>query len=189
MGFHFLLQGIFPIQGLNLSLLHFFALAGKFFTTEPPGKPWRTKECVESGAGWMWGGSCSRKEKSSICYMKIHVGTKCGHCNNKRVFRLLLQRLQRFKGSQQKSKWKLIDFKERRNIIGFSFFLYNFIFKFILLIYWKKIYVIQPHCSMQGLSSPIRRTVSPSLESGILTTAENYFRWIFSNDTYGWNMD
>ena len=34
-GCHFLLQGIFPTQGLNLSP----ALAGGFFTTEPCGKP------------------------------------------------------------------------------------------------------------------------------------------------------
>ena len=34
------------------------------------------------------------------------------------------------------------DFKERRNIIVFSFLFYNFIFKIILLIYWKKIDVI-----------------------------------------------
>ena len=38
-GCHFLLQGIFPTQGSNLSLLHLLALAGGFFTTEPPGKP------------------------------------------------------------------------------------------------------------------------------------------------------
>ena len=37
-GCHFPLQGIFPTQGLNLSP----ALAGGFFTTEPPGKP---QEC------------------------------------------------------------------------------------------------------------------------------------------------
>ena len=34
-GCHFLLQGIFLMQGLNLCP----ALAGGFFTTEPPGKP------------------------------------------------------------------------------------------------------------------------------------------------------
>ena len=38
MGCYFLLQGIFPTQGLNLSLM-FLALAGRFFTTELPGKP------------------------------------------------------------------------------------------------------------------------------------------------------
>ena len=32
---HFLLQGIFPTQGLNLSP----ALAGRFSSTEPPEKP------------------------------------------------------------------------------------------------------------------------------------------------------
>ena len=34
-GCHFLLQGVFPTQGLNLSL----RLAGKLFSTMPPGKP------------------------------------------------------------------------------------------------------------------------------------------------------
>ena len=36
-GCHFLLQGIFLIQGSNLHFLH-PALAGRLFTTEPPGK-------------------------------------------------------------------------------------------------------------------------------------------------------
>ena len=35
MSCHFLLQRIFPTQGSNLCLLH----SGRFFTTEPPGKP------------------------------------------------------------------------------------------------------------------------------------------------------
>ena len=38
MGFHFLLQGIFLNQGLNLQLVS-PALAGRFFTIEPPGSP------------------------------------------------------------------------------------------------------------------------------------------------------
>ena len=51
-GCHFLLWGIFPTPGSNLGLLHCFyclsykptslaspALAGGFYTTEPPGKP------------------------------------------------------------------------------------------------------------------------------------------------------
>ena len=33
---HFFLQGIFPTQGSNPPLLHLLALAGTFFTTEPP---------------------------------------------------------------------------------------------------------------------------------------------------------
>ena len=40
MGCHFLLQGIFPTQGSNLTS----TLAGRFFTTEPPGKPDHTLE-------------------------------------------------------------------------------------------------------------------------------------------------
>ena len=39
MGCHFVLQGLFQTQGLNPSLLS-FALAGKFFSSEPPGKPY-----------------------------------------------------------------------------------------------------------------------------------------------------
>ena len=41
-GCHFLLQGIYLTQGLNLSLLWLPALAGGFFTTEPPGKSYFT---------------------------------------------------------------------------------------------------------------------------------------------------
>ena len=37
-GCHFLLQGIFPTQGLNLSPVSPTS-TGRFFTTEPPGKP------------------------------------------------------------------------------------------------------------------------------------------------------
>ena len=36
---HFLFQRIFPIQGSNLCPLCSLALAGRFFTTEPPGNP------------------------------------------------------------------------------------------------------------------------------------------------------
>ena len=38
-GCYALLQGIFLTQELNLSLLTSPALAGRFFTAEPPGKP------------------------------------------------------------------------------------------------------------------------------------------------------
>ena len=38
-GFHFLLQGIFPTRGLNPTSLVSPALAGGFFTAAPPGKP------------------------------------------------------------------------------------------------------------------------------------------------------
>ena len=37
-GCHFLLQGIFLTQGSNTHLLCLLALAGRFFTTKPPGK-------------------------------------------------------------------------------------------------------------------------------------------------------
>ena len=42
MGCHFLLQGIFPSQGWNPSL------AGRFFTTEPPGKPIKNEKTKQS---------------------------------------------------------------------------------------------------------------------------------------------
>ena len=38
-GYHFLLEGIFLTQRLNLSFFLFPVLAAGFFTTEPPGKP------------------------------------------------------------------------------------------------------------------------------------------------------
>ena len=38
-GCHFLLQGLFQTQGLNPHLLQAPALASRFFTAEPPGKP------------------------------------------------------------------------------------------------------------------------------------------------------
>ena len=39
-GCHSLLQRIFPAQELNPRLLHLLQLAGRFFTTMPPGKPY-----------------------------------------------------------------------------------------------------------------------------------------------------
>ena len=36
--YHFLFHGIFPTEGLNLSIVS-SALVGSFFTTAPPGKP------------------------------------------------------------------------------------------------------------------------------------------------------
>ena len=39
-GFHALLQGIFPIQGSSLHLLHCSCIGRRFFTTEPPEKIW-----------------------------------------------------------------------------------------------------------------------------------------------------
>ena len=38
-GWHFLLQGVLPTQGLNLSLLHLPHWQGHSFISEPPGKP------------------------------------------------------------------------------------------------------------------------------------------------------
>ena len=50
-GCHRLLQGLFLTQGLNLHLLGLL-LAGGFFTTIPPGKPWvDTQRCAVSSSG------------------------------------------------------------------------------------------------------------------------------------------
>ena len=38
-GLHFLLQGFFPNPGIKSTSLVSPALAGRFFTTEPPGEP------------------------------------------------------------------------------------------------------------------------------------------------------
>ena len=46
-GCHAILQGIFPTQGLNLSVSS--ALAGRFFTTVPPGKPFKEVCCGAEG--------------------------------------------------------------------------------------------------------------------------------------------
>ena len=47
-GCHFLLQGIFPTQELNRSSRVSPALAGRFFTTVPPGKPNQSVSSVQS---------------------------------------------------------------------------------------------------------------------------------------------
>ena len=55
MGYHFLLQGIFPTQGLNLSLLHYqvdsFTLSHLGSTTHPPPHYMRGTE-KPRGEGW-----------------------------------------------------------------------------------------------------------------------------------------
>ena len=48
-GCYFLLQRIFPTQGSNLHVLHWQALAGEFFTTEPPGKPLTSYQFTAGG--------------------------------------------------------------------------------------------------------------------------------------------
>ena len=49
-GYHFLLQGIFLTQGLNSHRLS-SALEGRFFTTEPPGKPQLYETMAYNGLG------------------------------------------------------------------------------------------------------------------------------------------
>ena len=64
----FLLQGIFPTQGLNPQLLCLFALPGGFFSTEPPGKPNQISRVLQKML-WeertrMWGRSFGAKNKN-----------------------------------------------------------------------------------------------------------------------------
>ena len=47
-GCHFLLQGNLPDPGIKLAILGSSAMAGGFFTTEPPGKPHDTKSGVKN---------------------------------------------------------------------------------------------------------------------------------------------
>ena len=46
-GCHFLLQEIFPTQGLKLCLFAFPVLVGRFFTTVPPGKMPGKTLCIQ----------------------------------------------------------------------------------------------------------------------------------------------
>ena len=51
-GYHFLLQGFFPTQGVNLHLLH----CSRFFATEPFWKPhWTTQRYKALGSAWSLG--------------------------------------------------------------------------------------------------------------------------------------
>ena len=63
---HFLLQGIFPTQGLNPRFSVSPALAGRFFTTEPPGKPCQcVSYCpVTKSVVWPFQGICTCDELS-----------------------------------------------------------------------------------------------------------------------------
>ena len=66
LGCHFLLQGIFPTQGLNLVSF----LAGRFFTTEPPGKPVKIINFTKT----VWFSSCLNCRFCRCChFIKIHV--------------------------------------------------------------------------------------------------------------------
>ena len=47
---HFLLQGVFPTQGLNPNLMRLLALADGFFPTEPPGKPRQIVRVLQKNA-------------------------------------------------------------------------------------------------------------------------------------------
>ena len=69
-GCHALLQGVFPTQGLNLSLLHCVYLLSHqavCLSTEPPGKPrnlvyTKTNDCMQS-----WNSIVCFKQKGVVC--------------------------------------------------------------------------------------------------------------------------
>ena len=62
-GCHFLLQGIFTNQGSNPRLLQSPALAGRFFTTGPPGRP-----CVHTQKENSWFALCKTVTESAERY-------------------------------------------------------------------------------------------------------------------------
>ena len=64
-GCHFLLQGIFPTQGLNLRFFASPALAGGFFTIARPGKPF-TLLTTDQKFSYGWGKSQSLKKACSM---------------------------------------------------------------------------------------------------------------------------
>ena len=59
---HALLHGIFPTQGWSLHLMS-PAVAGKFFTTVPPGKPYTTRVWLK----WPWGSVQFSSLQLSVC--------------------------------------------------------------------------------------------------------------------------
>ena len=61
---HSLLQGIFLTQGSNWTSPASSALAGRFFTSEPPGKPWSWEWCLKGrvpGEYYCW--RCTKKSQ------------------------------------------------------------------------------------------------------------------------------
>ena len=54
-GSHFLLQGIFPTQGLNLHLQRLLHWQADSFTTEPPGKPPLKWSIIQPKRGMKYG--------------------------------------------------------------------------------------------------------------------------------------
>ena len=92
-GCHFLLQGIFPIQGSNLSLLHWQA---DLFTTEPPGKPKDETDSIRSSCvqpthflplNWAWtGGGRVSREPSPLLKPKVMDGAWGRHLSVQLTF-------------------------------------------------------------------------------------------------------
>ena len=141
---HFLLQVFVPTHGLNPSLLHLLALASRFFLPlSHLGSPKELRNVLKVELGEYEEGVLQAKKKLGFVHedswftLELSVGIETirgfsGYCSTDCKY---------LKDPNRKANGSS-DFKERRNIIVFSFLFYNFIFKIILLIYWKKIDVI-----------------------------------------------
>ena len=77
-GFHFLLQGIFSIQGLNVRLLNTPILAGGFFTTTTT---WEDQQSIELKLyTCMWEMGVQPAQIASGCTMGSGVDWMLGRC-------------------------------------------------------------------------------------------------------------
>ena len=71
MGCHFLLQGIFPTQGLNPHLLRLLQREAGSFTTEPPGRPTAYLKANSEG---------KEGQSSNRTHWEMWEGMQLGHC-------------------------------------------------------------------------------------------------------------
>ena len=134
MSCHFLLQGIFPIQGLNLSLLHLFALPMvNALPLSHLGSPEELRNVLKVELGECEEGVAQEKRKPVFASWRFMLELSVGIVTTNRVFRLLLQRFQRFKRSQQKSKWKLLQISRKGETQSYLDFLLFFFYFFIIL--------------------------------------------------------
>ena len=72
-GCHALLQGVFPIQGLNPSFLCLLHRQAGSFPLTPPGKPQKPCKCKECGQTFNWFGSITQHQGT-------HTGEKLCKC-------------------------------------------------------------------------------------------------------------
>ena len=77
-GCHFLLQGVFPTQGLNPHLSMFPALSDSFFTIELPGKP--IQYIVDLNPNWILRCNILKAEanKSILLFTEVFLRRLCG---------------------------------------------------------------------------------------------------------------